>query len=310
MDDGRQRGLGKKFCSVPNPVEGEYEDLVFDDDEVKSGQTALNLCLVGTLWTERPFNVQAFMRTMKQVCKATHDVEISQLDKNLFIFQFHHWRDKERFLEQEPWNFNNQVVLLREIKGSEQPSKLSIFHVPIWVRANDIPLNYHKDRFAEQLGNRIRCFLQMDQDRSVSYGKFIRIRVVKDVRNPLLRGSRVTLKDDDDLLNPKLYQYGENLRASPLLCLVNSQGERSSGTVNSSTRRDKSDGSEESAPNETMGVVFGVREGLILSPSNISSSASSMARVSDNGQGDVVSGSSLNIQVDQEVFTPMRGFSQ
>ncbi|KAJ4846560.1 hypothetical protein Tsubulata_013796 [Turnera subulata] len=222
------------------PSAEEHEALVFEEDDVKTGPTELSLCLVGMLWTDRPFKVQDFMRTMRQVWKATHDVEISQLDKNLFIFQFHLWRDKDRGLEQELWYFDNQVVLLKEVKGSEQSSELSLFHVPIWARAYDVPLNYRKDRFFEQLGNKIGSFLQLDHEHGLGYGKFIRFWVVKDVRSPMLRGSTVVMKDgrqawvyykyerlpflcyhcgrmgriakdcshvaDDDLLNPELYQ--------------------------------------------------------------------------------------------------------
>ncbi|KAJ4850094.1 hypothetical protein Tsubulata_011592 [Turnera subulata] len=102
----------------------------------------------------------------------------------------------------------------------------------------------------ELLGGRVGVFLHLDPERILSHGKFTRFRVVKDVRQPLLRGSTVQLKDgkmgwiyykyerlpwfcyhcgrlghvakdcthvaDDDLLNPALYQYGEELRASPL----------------------------------------------------------------------------------------------
>ncbi|KAJ4844333.1 hypothetical protein Tsubulata_030448 [Turnera subulata] len=205
------------------------------------------------------------MRTIRQVWKASHDVHISQLDKNLFVFQFHHWRDKERVLEQEPWNFHNQIVLLREVKGFEQPSELSVFHVPIWARTYDVPLNYIREHFIEQLGNKMGSFLQLDPDRGLGQGKFIQFRVVKDVRTPILRGSTVTLKDgkeawiyykyerlpfffyhcgrmghiakdcslvdDDDLLNPALYQYGEELRASPLRRPVLFHGERNTDKV-------------------------------------------------------------------------------
>ncbi|KAJ4837522.1 hypothetical protein Tsubulata_034819 [Turnera subulata] len=118
------------------PSAEEQEALVFEEDEVETGPTELNLCL---------------------------------------------------------------VVLLREVKGNEQPSELSVFHVPIWARAYDIPLNYRKERFIEQLGNKLGTFVHLDQERGLDPGKFIRFRFVKDVRTPLLCGSTVMLKDDREV---------------------------------------------------------------------------------------------------------------
>ncbi|KAJ4835728.1 hypothetical protein Tsubulata_030566 [Turnera subulata] len=146
--------------------------------------------------------------------------------------------------------------------GSEQPSELSIFHVSIWAQAYDIPL---ETSFVEQLGNRVGQFTHLDSERGTNQGKFFQFRVLKDVRTPLLRGSTVTLRDgkevwiyykyerlhwfcyhcgrlghianncshvaDDDLLNPELYQYGEELRASPLRRPTIPLGERPSNKV-------------------------------------------------------------------------------
>ncbi|KAJ4830175.1 hypothetical protein Tsubulata_011977 [Turnera subulata] len=151
------------------PSAKEQAAVVFEDDEGETGPTELTLCLVGSLWTDRPFNVQAFMRTMRQ----------------------------------------------------------------------------------------------LDPNRGLGQGKFIRFRTVKDVRTPILRGSTVILKDgketwiyykyerlpffccgrigniakdcshvdDDDLLNPALYQYGEELMASPLRRPVLFHGERTTDRV-------------------------------------------------------------------------------
>ncbi|KAJ4831362.1 hypothetical protein Tsubulata_042147 [Turnera subulata] len=181
---------------IVNLTEDEQVALVFDGEGVEEGLTEASLCLVGTLWTDRPFNVQAFMRTMKMVWKPSHDVEISQLDKNLFIFQFHHWRDKERVMEQEPWNFDNQVVLLREIKGDEQPSDLDI-HQSWSLPSPGSGENFESWKVYPFLGGE-GC------QAAVATG--FHGHVAKDC----------THVADDDLLNLALYQYGKELRASPL----------------------------------------------------------------------------------------------
>ncbi|KAJ4835622.1 hypothetical protein Tsubulata_010866 [Turnera subulata] len=187
---------------------------------------------------------------MKMVWKLAHDMEISQLDSNLFVFQFFHWRDRERVLENEPWNFDNQLVILSEISGHEQPSEICLDHVPMWVRVYDVPFNLRKPKFIELLGEKVGSFLELDMERSLTQGKFIRFKTSIDVSRPLLRGSFVQggdgkkvwvyfkyerlplfcfhcgcmghiakdcpAVDDDDFMDPCLFQYSDKLRASPL----------------------------------------------------------------------------------------------
>ncbi|KAJ4848846.1 hypothetical protein Tsubulata_018507 [Turnera subulata] len=95
-------------------VETEVVDVEDEEEEV---DLSASLCLVAKLWTERPFNARAFMNTMKQIWRPVHGVEVSQPDRNLFVFQFFHWRDKQRILDQEPWNFDDQVVLIKELSA-------------------------------------------------------------------------------------------------------------------------------------------------------------------------------------------------
>ncbi|KAJ4840778.1 hypothetical protein Tsubulata_042840 [Turnera subulata] len=242
--------LGKPNSTVDNPTAEESTPLVFEEEEVDTEPSRAALCLVGSLWTARPFNAQALMRTQKQVWRPTHDVEIHQLDRNLFIFQFFHWQDKERVLEQEPWNFDNQILLLKNLEGDEQSSAINLTHVPLWVRAYDIPLHLRKPKFIELLGSKAGQFTQLDTDRDLQMSKFARMRISKDVRTPLIRGFIVTLKngslgwvyfkyerlpwfyfhcgcighllrdctkiDPDDLQNPALVPYTDEIRASPL----------------------------------------------------------------------------------------------
>ncbi|KAJ4824672.1 hypothetical protein Tsubulata_041854 [Turnera subulata] len=178
---------GRIHTLTPQLTEAERGAVVLDEEISVEEPHEVQLSLMGKLWTNRPFNTQDFMRTMKMVWKPVHDLEISQLDSNLFVFQFCHWRDRKRVLENEPWNFDNQLVILIEISGNEQPSEIRLDHAPMCVRVYDVPFNLLKPK-------------------------------------PLLRGSFAQggdakdypVMDDDDFLDPRLFQYSDELRASPL----------------------------------------------------------------------------------------------
>ncbi|KAF1856771.1 hypothetical protein Lal_00042250, partial [Lupinus albus] len=58
--------------------------------------------------------------------------------------------------QNEPWSFDKQVLILKEVQGDEQPSNISFFYVPLLVRAYDPLLN------GRNSGNKIGAFLEMD----------------------------------------------------------------------------------------------------------------------------------------------------
>ncbi|KAJ4847314.1 hypothetical protein Tsubulata_017349 [Turnera subulata] len=149
-------------------TEAEQGAVVLDEENSMEEPHEAQLSLVGKLWTNRSFNTQAFMRTMKMVWKPVYDLEISQLDSNLFVFQFYHWRDRERVLENEPWNFDNQLVILSEISGNEQPSEIRLDHSPMWVRVYDVPFNLQKLKFVELLGEKVGSFLELNAECSLT----------------------------------------------------------------------------------------------------------------------------------------------
>ncbi|KAJ4825011.1 hypothetical protein Tsubulata_041032 [Turnera subulata] len=118
------------------------------------------------------------------------------------------------------------------------------------VRVCDVPFNLRKSKFVELLGDKVGSFLELDVERSLTKGKFIKFKTSIDVSRPLLRGSFaqggdgkkvwVYFKyehlplfcfhcgcmghiakdcpavDDDDFMDPRLFQYSDELRASPL----------------------------------------------------------------------------------------------
>lgn len=80
----------------------EWEDEVGEEEEHK-----LALGLIGRLWTERNVNPNAFMNTIKSLWALKHGLEISLIGKNKFQFQFHHWRDKRKVVDGQPWHFDH-----------------------------------------------------------------------------------------------------------------------------------------------------------------------------------------------------------
>lgn len=107
-------------CESLHLTEKEADLVEIGVANLKEDQSHFDLCPVGSLWTHTSFNVGAFKNNIAQVWRLQHSVEIKDLGKNLFSFQFRHWKDKERVLAGKPWWFDKKVLCLQEIPDNER----------------------------------------------------------------------------------------------------------------------------------------------------------------------------------------------
>lgn len=59
--------------------------------------------------------------------------------KNLFMFQFYHWRDKEKVMQGEPWWVDKKVFSY--MSSNEEPLELKPSKTPFWMRVYGLPFN-------------------------------------------------------------------------------------------------------------------------------------------------------------------------
>lgn len=59
-------------------------DWIDDGEDEEEARVALGL--VGKIWTDRHFNANAFMSTMKSVWQPNYGVDISSIGANAFVF--------------------------------------------------------------------------------------------------------------------------------------------------------------------------------------------------------------------------------
>ncbi|KAJ8444722.1 hypothetical protein Cgig2_030396 [Carnegiea gigantea] len=102
----------------------EEEAVVVCDNNVHENRAEqTTLCLWGKLYTDNYFNVVAMKRVFNNVWKPSKGVMIRDLDKNLFAFQF--FSDKALVLTDGPCAFDGNILSLKELTRSEQPSTMN-----------------------------------------------------------------------------------------------------------------------------------------------------------------------------------------
>lgn len=169
----------------------EEEDCVTVPDEEISEDESFGRTLVGKLWVESSYNIRAFKQTMVQAWRLENEVEVQDLSKNLYLFQFSTKRDAEWVFKNGPWRFDRNLLILNRVTGDEQPSDLEMNTVAFWIRVYDLPLKLRTDVMAKRLGDSIGVFDEVDQKKENRSGRFLRIRTRMDLRKPLKRGTVV-----------------------------------------------------------------------------------------------------------------------
>lgn len=115
----KNKNTSEIIVETKNDDLGEKEDAVdWHEEEEETDSARVELGLVGKIWTKRNINANAFMATMKNIWQPSQGLDISSIGDNTFVFQFYHWRDKQRVVEGQPWHFDRHTLLLGDIEGN------------------------------------------------------------------------------------------------------------------------------------------------------------------------------------------------
>ncbi|XP_021725922.1 uncharacterized protein LOC110693106 [Chenopodium quinoa] len=168
-------------------LEDKENDLVDLGGEEKS-ETPNNLAvfLVGKLLTHRPYNVEAFKRTMTKVWEPLHNLVIRVIGHNLYAFQFFHWKDRENVLKGRPWCWENNLLMLQEGSGDEQPKGVTLTHLPFWIRVCNLPFNCRTNDDLKILTANLGEMLELEDD-FLGLNRYRRVCIIIDVQKPLRR---------------------------------------------------------------------------------------------------------------------------
>ncbi|KAL5765918.1 hypothetical protein ACOSP7_016535 [Xanthoceras sorbifolium] len=156
------------------------------------GSKKLALSLVGKSLAGRQINRDAFRILIPKIWWLASDVNVELVIDNIFAFHFQNALDKNRVLAGGPWNFNNYLFILEELRGWGDISKMSFSKADFWCPVSFKP-------FLRTTGAKIDKVKDMDLSASGDcVCKFLRVMVSVDVLRPLKRGLRIQLEDSEE----------------------------------------------------------------------------------------------------------------
>ena len=173
-------------CSNLKITEDEEEIVLFDEGITAAVDSNISLSIVGRVLSKRPYNFEAFKRTMNQIWMISKTALFRVIENGLFIVQFATARDRAKVLDGRPWSFDQHLVLLDEIEGSVQPSDIKMNFSPFWIRIYNLPLDCRSDKHVNNLARSVGNVLEIDND-GVEWDSSARVKVMLDISRPLRR---------------------------------------------------------------------------------------------------------------------------
>ena len=114
-------------------------------------------------------------------------IDCVDLGKEFFLVQFSTKEDCEAVLRNGPWFIRENFSSIRPWKPNFKPAKANIFSVAIWVRLDELSIEYYHIEALQLIGNSISKVFRIDtHTANESRGKFARLCIQVDIGKPLV----------------------------------------------------------------------------------------------------------------------------
>ena len=108
------------------------------------------------------------------------------LGKEFFLIRFSIKEDYEAVLRNGPWFIGENFLSIRPWEPNFKPPGVNISSVAIWVRLNELPIEYYHEEALQIIGNAVGKVLRIDtHTASETRGRFARLCIQVDVGKPL-----------------------------------------------------------------------------------------------------------------------------
>nr|XP_023882722.1 uncharacterized protein At4g02000-like [Quercus suber]POE72678.1 uncharacterized protein CFP56_18678 [Quercus suber] len=114
-------------------------------------------------------------------------VDMVDLGRDFFLLRFLVDEDLEAVLKKGPWFVGGHFLSIRKWEANFKPSKASISSMAVWVRLNELPLEYYEATMLRQIGQALRTILRVDTHTALeARGRYARLCIQVDMNKPLV----------------------------------------------------------------------------------------------------------------------------
>ena len=128
--------------------------------------------------------------------KLVGKIDCVGLGKEFVLVQFVVSDDCEAILRNGPWFIGGNFLSLRPWEPDFKPSEANISLVAVWVRLNELPIEYYNVEALQIIGNAVGRVLRIDTHTVNEYrGRFARLCIQIDVEKPLVTALLINGKE-------------------------------------------------------------------------------------------------------------------
>ncbi|XP_019166909.1 PREDICTED: uncharacterized protein LOC109162680 [Ipomoea nil] len=186
-------------------IEKQCADLSLADEEIggldaPDLQTipdgSIHYNLVGRLLTDRQVRFDHLQQVLASVWCPVMGMYVVSLANDLFLFQFPHPRDLQRVVDDGPWSFENNHLILEQVLRGVLPEEVKLDSVPFWIQVHGLPTMYASSEFLAKIGEYVGDFIAADPfNFGGAWKSYHRIRVRLNVSSHLKRRMRLKRRD-------------------------------------------------------------------------------------------------------------------
>jgi hypothetical protein len=132
---------------MKNPVlkDDELDDVILPKEEFVNMQEGARWMAVVKVHTIKHFENQPFFQRMDVAWGFAKEWSIRPVEDNLFVSQVSCLGDWNKAMEDGPWIFRQQGVMLEPYDGIADPTSITLNHIYTWVQVRGVPLLFRKD---------------------------------------------------------------------------------------------------------------------------------------------------------------------
>lgn len=143
---------------------------------------------VGRVVSEKPAHPDAISLSLGRVWCPIKGIDCREAGDNRFVFTFKQESGKRKALEDGPWMFDKELVVVEDYDPAKRIEDYDFDEIPIWVRIFNLPLGMMHEDSAEEIGNIIGRFMEVDAGvDGKAIGKFLRVKIRMKINNPIMR---------------------------------------------------------------------------------------------------------------------------
>jgi hypothetical protein len=166
----------------------ELDDVVLPKEEVMNLKEGARWMAVVKVHTTRRFGNQPFFQKMDAAWGFAKSWTIRPVEDNLFVLQVSCLGDWNRVMNDGPWIFRQQGVMVEPYDGVADPNTVVLNRLHAWVQVRGIPPLFRKEAIVRDMAARIGEVLGVELYALGASGtSFVRVRVKLDVSKALTR---------------------------------------------------------------------------------------------------------------------------